>query len=795
MTGLLHEREFSRKSFVKGGGALIVGFSLAGSALVAKAQAAQIPELSANAPFASNGPYDQTQIDTWMIVHSDNTASILSGQAEIGQGTPTGILQIFAEELNMGFDQVKFVAPDTNVTPFTAAQTASTAIRTVGPLIRAASASAYQVLLGLAAVNLGVPVSSLSVTNGVVSGGGRSVTYGALLGGKLFSTTFSGTTADPGLRGATGLDPGQAPAKPVSQYTLVGTSVARIDIPPKVLGTYTYVHNLRIPGMIHGRIVRPRGQSAFGSGTPIVSIDESSIRHIPGAQVVRSGDFLGVVAPQEYDAIQASAQLKVTWADPPPISGDGNMFEDMIAMDSAGLVTTAQAVNNATDFNFNINPGNINSALASAAQVVSETYKYHYNAHVPIGPTCVVADVTPQGALIYSNTQQVSGTRTKLATVLTLPQNLIRVVYYEGSSVYGESPYNDAAEAAAVMSQLAGAPVRLQFMRWDEHGWDFYPPPQLTQIQAGVNSNGNIAGIDFTAFTHGSYTTDLVVQQMTGVPVTTPSLAGVEHWGVIGSQYTIPSQRVTVKNLPVVNHYFRSSFMRAPLGPQTSFAYEQMIDELAYAAKMDPYQFRVQNVATASNPLFPWYYQARWLGVLNGAAQAAQWQPRVAASNLSDANIVTGRGIAITPHAWTPTGVVAEVEVNKKTGKITVTHIYIAVDAGLSINPAAVDNQMIGGSVQAASRTLSEQVGFNTARVTSLDWVTYPILRFADSPKVTPIVIQNVNDVPGGIGEIPAAPVPPAIANAFFDATGVRLREAPMTPSRVRGALQAAGVV
>jgi CO/xanthine dehydrogenase Mo-binding subunit len=375
-----------------------------------------------------------------------------------------------------------------------------------------------------------------------------------------------------------------------------------------------------------------------------------------------------------------------------------------------------------------------------------------------------------------------------------LPANIIRVKYYEGSSVYGDSGYNEAAVAAAMMSQLAGKPVRLQYMRWDEHGWDFYGPPQMMDIRGGVDARGNIASIDYMAFTFGSTSSDLVTAQVTETPIAAPSPGSVEHWGVIGSMYNLPAQRVSVKNVPALNNQFRTSFLRAPLGPQANFAYEQMIDELAYAAKMDPYQFRVQNVAVATTPQFPWYFKDRWLGVLNAAAQGANWQPRVAASNLSDANVVTGRGISSTPHSWTSASVVSEVEVNKKTGKIVVKHLSIAMDAGLSVNPELVENQMIGAAIQGVSKTLHEQISFNKSRVTGLDWVTSPILRFKDSPKVTATVIQRMDKVPGGVGETGTPPVPASIANAFFDATGVRLRESPMTPARVRGVLKAAAV-
>jgi CO/xanthine dehydrogenase Mo-binding subunit len=244
----------------------------------------------------------------------------------------------------------------------------------------------------------------------------------------------------------------------------------------------------------------------------------------------------------------------------------------------------------------------------------------------------------------------------------------------------------------------------------------------------------------------------------------------------------------------VLNNYFKTGALRSPQGPQQAFGYEQMIDELAYAAKMDPYQFRVQNIRTTQDPALPWFNGDRWLGVLNAAAQAAGWQPRVAAANLSSETVVSGRGIAITPHSRATSGVVAEIEVNKKTGKISVTHVYVSQDSGLAISPALMENQMVGAVIQGVSRALLEEVTFDKQRVTAVDWVSYPVLRFKDSPNVTPLVVQRLDKVSTGSGEIPLATTGAAIANAFFDATGVRIRRAPMTPGRVRAVLKAAGM-
>ena len=506
-----------------------------------------------------------------------------------------------------------------------------------------------------------------------------------------------------------------------------------------------------------------------------------------------------MVAPKEWDAIQAAAQLKVTWADPPAISGVGNIWRQMRAFDTAGQAPAKYSV----DF------GNVGSAVTSAAHVVSQTYAYHYNGHGPIGPACAVADVTSDGALVMQNSQNCYAVRGLLQPLLGLPLNKIRVQYWEGSSTYGNSVARyESGLAAAVMSQLAGAPVRLQFMRWDDHGWDNYGPAQLMDIRGAVDAKGNIVATDYTAFTIPLYTTNPTTQ-LTGTSTAVISTsADADTDDGTGTQYSLPNRRVTTKTLPLGNHYFKTSFLRAPLAPQSLFGYEQMIDELAHAANMDPYQFRLQNIASnqveASRGLpFTW---DRWKNVLIEAGRLANWQPRVAASNVSGANVATGRGIALGGYAGTMTGVIAEVDVNKKTGKIVLKHVYCAQDTGLTVYTGGVENQAVGSIVMGASRALFEEVSFDKKRVTSLDWVSYPIMRFKDAPKVTFSIIQRT-DIPAvdsgtvaadgvlatGSGEPPTAPMAAAIANAFFDATGVRIREAPMTPGRVRATLAAGG--
>ncbi|HEY7268907.1 MAG TPA: molybdopterin cofactor-binding domain-containing protein, partial [Dehalococcoidia bacterium] len=469
MTGLLHEKEFSRKTFLKGGGAMVVGLSMAGVGLAGKAQAA-------DSPYASYGPYDTSQVDSWLVIHADNTASLKHGNAEAGTGATTGLQIIAAEELDMEMSQLRTIDPDTNVTQSTSVGS-SNSIRVWGPRVRASAAYAKQALLGLAASSLGVPVSSLSVKSGVVSGGGKTVTYGQLIGDRLFNVSMARPT----------LQAGEGPAKPVSEYKLVGTTVPRINIPDKVTGKAVYAQDIKLPGMLHGRIVRPRGQTVWGAGAPVVSVDESSIKHLPNVQVVRRGDFIGVVAPHEYDAIQAAAQLKVKWADPPGLlPGHGNQYKRMREVDSAGQDATQAYIQDS-------GVPKVDVALAGAAKVLSQTYLWPYQGHMPLGPYCSVADVTPDGAVVYAFSQGIYGVRTAVAQITGLPETKVHAIWVGGASGFS-APFTEPAAAAALMSQIVGKPVRVQFMRWDDHGWDSYGQAMIVDVTAGIDSHGNMVG-------------------------------------------------------------------------------------------------------------------------------------------------------------------------------------------------------------------------------------------------------------------------------------------------------------
>jgi nicotinate dehydrogenase subunit B len=735
---------FSRRNLLKGGGALVIGFSIGGSALPAAAARGDVA-----------GPPDPNAIDSWIAVHADNTATIYLGKGEFGQGNTTGLLQIAGEELDLDMGQLRWVQLDTNVTPNQGATTSSSSIHRGGPQLRAAAAEARQALLALASTRLGVQTGSLTVSKGVVSIDGhpaRSVTYGALLGDKPFDVKFTGT----------------APQKPINRYKLVGTRVPRVDIPAKASGTYVHMQHVRVPDMLHGRIVRPPGQGAYGAGAKPASIDESSIADIPTARVVRKGDFVGVVAEREWDAIKAARALKVTWHESAMLSSNADLFERMRAAKTTDAVIA--------DW------GDAPNAFAQAAHVASSTYRCPYQSHAPFGPNCALADVGPNGALVMSSTQDIYNSRDMLAQVLGLPIDKIRVQYYEGSGTFGRSCYEDAAQAAAVMSQAVGKPVRVQFMRSDELGWDDYGPAHLADVRAGIDAGGKLVAYEYHGWQHGwvvNETTHELAQLTPPKERTTGAGSIPVNRMSTGSMYAVANRRVVSHAVPMVG-YLKGAPLRSPLDLSFAFASEQTIDELAAMAKIDPLEFRRNNIG-----------DARWLGVLNAAAAAAAWKPKVAASVLSDAEVVSGRGIALGTHHVSYGAAVADIEVNRRTGNIVATHVYGALDAGQVINPALVENQIVGQAIQATSRVLKEEVTFDKSGVTSLDWVSYPVLRFAEHPHVTAVVVQRLDEPSTGAGEEVMGATAAAIANAFFDATGVRLRQYPMTPERVKAALAA----
>ena len=775
-----HNDQLARRDFLKTTGAVVVGFTIADKVT------AQAPgDGTAGVPRGLvSGPPDPGQVDSYIAIHPDNTATLYTGYVELGQGGPTALRQVAAEELDLDVDQVKTVGVDTFVSTngFTAA---SRTAAIGGTETRAAAAEARRVLLEMASERLKTPVRELTVAKGVVSVRSdpkRSLTYADLVGGKSFNRKFEQVAYNGGIE-LPRKSADSAIPKPRENYRVVGTRVTRPDIAEKVRGTFRYVQQVRVPGMRHGRVVWPRGQGAHGISDPTVAnIDETSIKDIPGVQIVRRRNFVGVVAEREWDAVRAARQLKVTWESfVPALPGHEDLFDSFRSAKTNDLIDT--------------NTGDVDAALSRGAHVLSATYTGPFQSHGTMAPNCAVADVKKDGAVLMCADQGIYQTRNGVARLLGLPVEKIRVQYYAGSNTYGSSCYRDVAQAAAIMSQEVGAPVRVQFSREDEFGWDNYGPALLSDLRGAVDANGKLVAFDYQGWTHTAGGLDTTSQLALGASPTANLVAGTPGPGSGGlfsvhlsqmDMYDVPNRRIVNRRVAGAG-YLRTGALRAPMDPSTFFALEGMMDELAAAAKLDPYEFRKRNIS-----------HKRWLGVLKAATDAAKWSSRVAASKLSSARIVTGRGVGLGTHHLpqnqgnrvTYAAAVVDVEVNKDTGVVVAKHVYGAMDCGLAINPAIVESQIVGMSVHGASLALHEEVQFNQTNVTSLDWNTYQTLRFAEHPAVTPIVVQQLHEQSSGAGEEVLPAVVAAIGNAFFDATGVRMRRYPLTPRRVLAALK-----
>ena len=719
-----------RRDLLKAGGALVVNFGFPG---LSAAQSIM--------PMA--GPPDSEQIDSWIAIHQDNTVTVYIGFAELGQGCSTALLQVAAEELDLSMAQINTTGLDTNITPNQGGTYSSSAMRRGGPQVQRAAAEARQALLNMAAQHLDVPVSSLSVRDGVVTEGRTSVSYGELIGEHQFNIAFTGT----------------APLKDPASYKLVGKPVPRNDIPLKADGTYRFVQHQRLPGMLHGRIVRPRGQGAYKDGIQVESINESSIAGI-AARVVRQGNFVGVVAEREWDAVKAAQQLAVTWRQPESLPGNDNLFQQM----EDGMTNERVAVEKG------------DASIYKDAFVKCEFKATGpYQAHVPFAPNCALADVAGNSALVMCSTQDVYNTRTSIANLLGLDTENVRVQYHEGAGTFGHSCWDDVAQAAALMSSLAGSPVRVQFMRWDEHGWDTYGPAHIGKARVSADDEGKLQSYEYEGWQHHWSLIETSEQTAKGTPAAEwPSFPAQQiNPLTLGSMYDIDNRYLLNHHVPGLD-YLKGAWLRSPLDLSFAFVSEQAIDDLAYQLGMDAWKFRQQNISN--------YH---WLDVLNGAAEAANWERRPIASNASTEGVVRGRGIGVGTHLASYGGAVAEIEVDTRTGEVRILHLYGAIDAGLVVNTSNVENQIVGQLVQTASRMLLEEVTFNKTNVTSLDWSSYPIMRFDGCPDVTPVIVQRLDEQPSGAGEEVMAAAAAAIANAFFDATGKRMTMYPFTKKRV----------
>jgi nicotinate dehydrogenase subunit B len=605
----------------------------------------------------------------------------------------------------------------------------------------------------LAATRLKSTPEQLTVERGMVrvAGHGRSVSYGALIGGRRFEVSLTG----------------KAPLKAATAYRLVGQRLPRADLAPKLTARHTYIQQLRLPGMLHGRVVRPRGQAAYGAGARVLSVDDSKLAGIPGARLLRRGDFLGVVAPQEWDAVRAAQAVRVEWERPSPLPTSAGLHDQM-----HGATTIDNVV---------LERGDVRVAASTAAVTVAHRGHGPYQSHAPFAPNCALADIRADGGLVICQSQDVYGARRGIATLLDTKPESLRVQYAEGAGTYGHSCYDDAAQAAALLSKLAGAPVRLQFMRWDEHGWDTYGPPHVGEVRVSANAEGRIVAYEYHGWQHNWSLVETTTQLAGVAPATEWPNAGVQGVNPLacGGMYDIANTRLVNHRLPALS-YLRGAWLRSPLDLSFTFVSEQAIDQLAAQLNIDALEFRRRNI---SNP--------RWLGVLDAVAAAARWQAPRTSGRQETARLRHGRGIGLGTHLVSYGAAVADIEVDTQTGQVRILHLYGALDAGLVVNPLTVEHQIEGQLVQTASRMLLEEVQFDAERVTSLDWQSYPVLRMDACPGITPIIVQRPQERSTGAGEETMAAAAAAIANAFFDATGRRMQRYPLTPERVLAVLRA----
>jgi CO/xanthine dehydrogenase Mo-binding subunit len=557
-----------------------------------------------------------------------------------------------------------------------------------------------------------------------------------------------------------------APLKPPERYRIVGTSMPREDLPRKVIGQSGFIQDLRVPGMLHARLVRPPNP-----GAKLVSLDESSVKDISGlVQVVQRRDFIGVVAEWEEEAIRAAKQLKVEWQETPVYPRMGELYTALRSQPTEDRVL--------------VEGGDIEKAFARAAQQLHATYYQPYHAHASIGPSCAVADVRGDQVTVWSSTQGPYPLRGALAELLELPLEQVHLIHVEGAGCYGQNGSDDVAADAVILSQAVGAPVRVQWTRAEEFLWEPNSPAMAIEVRGGLDGQGNVAAWEYHVWSPSHANRPrlagqlLAAQLISGQPAPRPRFAfGAERNAQ--TNYAFPAQRVTVHY--VQNSYLRVSSFRSLGGSKNTFANESFIDELAAAAGADPIQYRLRYI---SDP--------RERAVLLAAAEKAGWESRPSPrTNTTD--LTEGRGVAFTRYENDQAIVacIAEVQVEKSTGVVRVKRLVAAHDCGLIINPDGVKNQIEGNMLQSLSRALKEEVQFDESRITSVDWGTYPILTFSEVPEMEIVLLDRPNEPALGAGEPSTVTTAPAVANAIFDATGVCLRQMPFTPERVRAALLA----
>jgi len=614
---------------------------------------------------------------------------------------------------------------------------------------KSAAATARRALLELGSARLNHPAAGLTIAGGEVRpiAGGTGIGIGTLIGDRRFALKVDA----------------MAPLTPAARHTVIGKPLLRPDVPDKCTGRHVYIQDFTLPGMLHGRVVRPPA-----IGATLVSVDESSIRGIPDTRVVRIENFLAVVSKDEWAAVRAVTALRATWTNWEGLPGN----QDLDRYSRTAALERDQSI---------VNRGDAPGAIRGAAKTLSATYFWPFQSHASLGPSCALADVHADGSTnVWCASQGTHGLRTNLAKVFGLPPDRMRVIFLDGSGSYGTNGTDHVAADALLLSKTVGQPVRVQWMRHDEHGWDPKGPQQLLDVRAGLDAAGRIVGWETEMWvpSAGAGSRALHAAEAARIPQ--------DHGQGSGAITQNGDPPYDTDNIRVVAHLIKGtplqlSNLRAPGKIANVFAVEGFTDELAAAAGVDPVEFRVKRLT-----------DPRAIETITRTASAFRWEARTSPNPLAtQGGVLVGRGFAYMRYKQNENYVAMamEVAVDPASGRIEVRRVTCAHDCGLIVNPDGLRNQVEGCIVQTLSRALHEEVTFDRSRVTSVDWASYPILRFPEAPAIDVILIDRPDQPLLGAGEAATAPVAAAVANAVFDATGVRLRTAPFTPERVKAAL------
>lgn len=756
-----------RREILKAG-AIVVGVGASGALSLFRAPA------GAQDGVALAKSLEPGRLATWLTLDGEGRVTAYFGKTEVGMGVSTAIAQVVAEELDVAVEAVTVVLGDTALTPNQGGTSGSTGVRMGANPLRTAAAQLRAALVREAAARLGTAVEDLVTADGVVSVAGdaeRRVGYGAL----AQSLDVEAVELTWNERVGNGMDVvGPAPVKARSDYKIVGASVKRSDIPGKVLAQTEFCGHVSRPGMLHARTLRPPVANAVP-----VRVDQSSVADIPGVRVVHRDRFLAVAAPREWDAVKAARALRVEWSETEAPFPDGGAIYDHIRAAPARASSFGEASPAAAEI------AAVDAAIAGSARVVEAEYEVPFQSHARMAPSIAVADVRADGVTVWNDTQKPHYTRTGIALLLGRPEEDVRVVSMPGAGSYGRSDADEAALEAAFLSSELGAPVRAQWSREEGTAWDPKGPAGVFTARAGLDESGAVTGWRFGAKGFSGWDVyfncanpgDALIGQQLGHAKT-----GTDNYGEPGESYGFPNRLLyweTVAPLQEIASPLRTAHLRAPQEFQVHFAHESFVDEAAAASGQDPIAFRLANLENE-----------RERHVLEEVRRASGWETRPSPAGARDGDVVTGRGVALATGYGTHVATVCEVEVDRRTGRVRATRVVVAHDCGLVVNPLGLRLTIEGNVVQSLSRTLLEEVAFDPERVTSVDWLTYPILEADLAPDVIEaVMVERPDAPPGGAGEPALVSVPAAIANAVFDATGVRLRRLPLTPERVKAAL------